>query len=58
MERGDLPAALDVEDAVALLAGPLFYRAMIARQRVDDAFVARAVDAALAELTASEGLSG
>lgn len=50
--RGDLPAGLDVEDAVALLAGPLFYRAMIARQRVGEPFVARAVDAALAELTA------
>ena len=48
--RGDLPPALDIEDAVALLAGPLFYRAMIARQTVDDAFVARAVDAALGEL--------
>lgn len=48
--RGDLPAGLDLEDAVALIAGPLFYRAMIARQTVDDAFVARAVDAALAEL--------
>lgn len=48
--RGDLPASLDIEDAVALLAGPLFYRAMIARQPVDEVFVARAVDAALDEL--------
>ena len=51
-QRGDLPGDLDIEDAVALLAGPLFYRAMIARQSVDDAFVARAVDAGLAELGA------
>ena len=50
MARGDLPADLDIEDAVALIAGPLFYRAMIARQPVDEVFVARAVDAALAEL--------
>ena len=48
--RGDLPAVLDVEDAVAFLAGPLFYRAMIARQPVETAFVAGTVDAALSEL--------
>ena len=48
--RGDLPPALDIEDAVALLAGPLFYRAMIARQAVDEAFVARSVNAGLAEI--------
>lgn len=52
--RGDLPAGLDIEDAVALIAGPLFYRAMIARQPVDATFVARAVDAALAELRPRE----
>ena len=52
VERGDLPDGLDVEDAVALIAGPLFYRALIARQAVDEVFVARAVDAALAELRA------
>lgn len=50
VERGDLPAVLDVEDAVALLAGPLFYRAMIARQHLEDAFVTRTVDAGLSEL--------
>ncbi|MBJ7455409.1 MAG: TetR/AcrR family transcriptional regulator [Thermoleophilia bacterium] len=50
VERGDLPPGLDIEDAVALIVGPLFYRAMIARQPVAEAFVARAVDAALAEL--------
>jgi AcrR family transcriptional regulator len=48
--RGDLPADLNIEDAVALLTGPLFYRAMLARQKVDDDFVARTVDAALSEL--------
>lgn len=48
--RGRLPDDLDTETAVALLAGPLFYRALIAREPVDGAFVARTVDAALAEL--------
>ncbi len=48
--RGELPSNLDIEDAVALLAGPLFYRAMLARQSVNDGFVARTVDAALSEI--------
>jgi AcrR family transcriptional regulator len=48
--RGELPADLDLEDAVSLLAGPLFYRAMIARQHLEDSFVARTVDAGLSEL--------
>ena len=49
--RGELPSDLDTEDAVALLAGPLFYRAMLARQAVDDGFVTRTTDAALAEIS-------
>ena len=48
--RGDLPRDLNIEDAVSMFAGPLFYRAMIARQIVEEGFVARTVDAALSEL--------
>jgi len=45
--RGDLPAGLDVERAVAVLAGPLFYRAMVSRERLDEDFVAWVVESAL-----------
>lgn len=55
MATGDLPATLDVERAVALLAGPVFYRAMISREPVDADFVAGVVDAALPALRAAEG---
>lgn len=48
--RGELAADLDMETAVALLAGPLFYRALIARTPLEAAFVGRTIDAALAEL--------
>ncbi len=51
--RGDLPPDLAVDDAVALIVGPLFYRGLIARAPVDEAFVARSVDAALGELRAT-----
>lgn len=50
--RGELPADLDVEHAVAVLAGPLFYRAMVSREPVDAAFVDRVVDGALPALRA------
>ncbi len=49
-ERGELPADLDLEGAVALLAGPLFYRAMIARQPIEAEFIEHSVDAALSTL--------
>ena len=51
MERGELPADLDVERAVAVLAGPLFYRAMVSRERLDEDVVAWVVDGALPSLT-------
>ncbi len=47
MERGDLAPGLDLETATALLAGPLFYRGIVSREPLDDAFVASVVDAAL-----------
>jgi AcrR family transcriptional regulator len=50
--RGELPADLDVDEAAALLAGPLFYRAMVAREPVTPGFVDAVVDAALPALRA------
>jgi hypothetical protein len=52
IERGELPADLDIDHAVAVLAGPLFYRAMVSRERLDEDVVAWVVDAALPSLTA------
>jgi AcrR family transcriptional regulator len=37
--RGDLPASLDVDDAIARLAGPLFYQRLLGDRTIDDAFV-------------------
>ncbi len=50
--RGELPADLDVDAAAALLAGPLFYRALVAREPVTPGFVDTVVDAALPALRA------
>ena len=52
IERGELPADLDIDHAVAVLAGPLFYRAMVSRERLDEDVVAWVVDAALPSLSA------
>jgi AcrR family transcriptional regulator len=38
-DRGDLPEDLDLEAALARLAGPLFYRRMLAHAPIDEAFV-------------------
>lgn len=48
--RGALPDDLDIATTAALLAGPLFYRAMVAREPVTHAFVAATVDSTLAGL--------
>ena len=50
--RGELPAGLDMDEAAALLAGPLFYRALVAREPVTPGFVDAVVDAALPALRA------
>lgn len=39
VERGELPASLDISITVAALLGPLFYRRWFSRQALDDAFV-------------------
>jgi AcrR family transcriptional regulator len=40
---GELPADLDVEQAVAMIAGPLFYRAMVSREPLDAEFIGAVV---------------
>lgn len=50
--RGDLPGDLDVEHAVSVLAGPLFYRALVDRDPVGADFIAAVVDGALPTLRA------
>ncbi|WP_217915693.1 TetR/AcrR family transcriptional regulator [Miltoncostaea marina] len=52
IERGDLPAGLDIDEAVAQLAGPLFYRALITGEPCDEPYVARLVARALPGLRA------
>lgn len=46
--RGDLPADLDVSAAVAAIDGPIFYRRLIRREPLTDAFVTSVVDGFLA----------
>ncbi len=46
--RGELPPDIDQELAADLLAGPLFYRHMVRRLPVDDAYAEQVVDAFLA----------
>jgi AcrR family transcriptional regulator len=45
--RGDLPADVDVDLLVTLLAGPLIYTKLVRRQRVTDELVAAVVDTVL-----------
>lgn len=53
--RGELPAGLDVERAVDLLAGPLFYRRLLGERPADEpGFVEAVVDGALHALGARE----
>ena len=46
--RGDLPADVDVDLLVTLLAGPLVYTKLVRRQRVTEELVAAVVDTVLA----------
>jgi len=45
---GDLPGDLDVDGAVASLAGPLFFRAVFMRQEATPTFIEGVVDSFLA----------
>ncbi len=44
IERGELRAGLDVDVAVGLLVGPVFYRRLVSREPLDDALVRLVVD--------------
>ncbi len=44
---GELPAGLDPQNAVSMLVGPLFYRAMVSFEPLDDDFVESVADALL-----------
>ena len=50
--RGDLPPGVDVDRAVSVVVGPLFYRAMISFEPVDVDFVEAVVDGAVEALRA------
>ena len=47
VDRGELPAGVDVDLLVTLLAGPLVYTKLVRRQRVTDELVAAVVDTVL-----------
>jgi AcrR family transcriptional regulator len=49
IERHELPADLDLDTTIARLAGPLFYRRVLAHAPIDDGFVARIVTGFLLE---------
>jgi hypothetical protein len=48
--KGELPADLDVELFVTMLAGPLVYTKLVRRQKVTEQLVASVVDTLLANL--------
>jgi AcrR family transcriptional regulator len=48
VSRGDLPADVDVDLLVTLVAGPLIYTKLVRRQRVTEELVAAVVDSVLA----------
>lgn len=49
---GDLPTGFDMEVGIAALAGPLFYRSMVAREPVTQGFIDAVIDAVLPALPA------
>lgn len=53
VERGELPADVDVDLLVTLLSGPLVYTKLVRRQRVTEELVASVVDSALARYQTS-----
>jgi AcrR family transcriptional regulator len=48
MDSGDISNKLDIDDAVAELAGPPFFQGVLLRRKVTDEFIARVVDGFLA----------
>ena len=53
IERGEVPADLDVEVALDLIYGPLYLRLLQDHAPLDDGFVRAAIDMALAGVTAT-----
>lgn len=53
IDRGELPADHDLDTTIARLAGPLFYRRVLAHAPLDDALVTTIITAYLDEVAAS-----
>jgi AcrR family transcriptional regulator len=51
IDRGELPAGLELDAAIARLAGPLFYRRVLAHAPIEDRFVQRVLEAFLDDAT-------
>ena len=47
--RGELPAKRDVQEMIAGVVGPLFYRRWFSREPLTDRFVTRVVERAIGE---------
>jgi AcrR family transcriptional regulator len=52
IERSDVPADDDLDSTIARLAGPLFYRRVLAHAPLDDAFITTIITAYITELSA------
>jgi hypothetical protein len=50
-ERGEVPADLDAATSLELVIAPLHFRALLARQPIDDQAIAQLVDALLTGLS-------
>lgn len=55
IERGEIPAGLDLEVAIDLIYGPLYHRLLHGHAPLDDTFVQATVDLALAGIKRSAG---
>ncbi|HVT69507.1 MAG TPA: TetR-like C-terminal domain-containing protein, partial [Trebonia sp.] len=55
IERGEVPADLNLEVALDLIYGPLYHRLLHGHAPLDDAFVGDAVDMALAGIKSAAG---
>lgn len=53
IDRGELPADEDLDTTIARLAGPLFYRRVLAHAPLEDEFTTRIITAYINEVSAS-----
>jgi AcrR family transcriptional regulator len=58
IERGEIPADLDVEVALDLIFGPLYYHLLQIHAPLDDDFVQAAIDLALTGIKGPSGAGG